>query len=195
MMVAPTEGAALSPTPNPPCLSFPIPEGAPAGIQVPPNSALFLQEEDPFHPKIQSVSHGLKEIHMDQVRPIPSMQDPVGSGVFPIPSPIPIPILIPIPLFQPVPLSQSKRPFPCMEKGSQMSAKMLKLECDQEAGPSHPKSHWEFQREPGPSTSRHNCARDTGGHRECHRPWGPLCPHPVGSSLPCLGCGWSRSVG
>ncbi|XP_062357550.1 protein PML [Cinclus cinclus] len=103
-------------------------------------------EEDPIHPKIQSVS-SLEEIHMDQVRPITPRWDP---GV-----PSPIPIL----LFQPLPHSWNKRPLPCMERGSQMSPKILKLECDQEPGPSHPKSHWEFQTEPGPSTSRHNCVR------------------------------------
>lgn len=51
-----------------------------AGTQVPPNTVLFPQEEDSFHPKIQSVSHGLEEIDMDMVRPIPSGRDPVGSG-------------------------------------------------------------------------------------------------------------------
>ncbi|XP_066052199.1 protein PML isoform X2 [Chamaea fasciata] len=86
-------------------------------------------EDDPFHPKIQSVSHGLEEIHVDQ----------------------------------PVALPRCKRPLPCMEKGSQMSPKMLKLECEQEAGPSQPRSHWEFQAEPGPSTWQQNRAGDAEG--------------------------------
>ncbi|KAM7039647.1 protein PML [Acridotheres tristis] len=65
-----------------------------------------------------------------------------------------------IPMDQPRPCSSwNKRPLLCVERGSQMSPKILKLECDHEAGPSRPESHWEFQTEPGPSTSRHNCVR------------------------------------
>ncbi|XP_058703043.1 protein PML isoform X1 [Poecile atricapillus] len=60
---------------------------------------------------------------------------------------------------QPLPHPWNKRPAPCTERGSQMSPKILKLECDQEPGPSHPKSHWEFRTEPGPSTSWHNHVR------------------------------------
>ncbi|XP_063268220.1 protein PML isoform X2 [Prinia subflava] len=86
-------------------------------------------EEDQFHPKIQSVSHGLEEIHVDQ----------------------------------PVPLPRCKRPLPCMERGSQMSPKILKLECEQEAGPSRPGSRWEFCTEPGPSAPRQDRAGDTEG--------------------------------
>ncbi|XP_068882138.1 protein PML isoform X1 [Aphelocoma coerulescens] len=66
---------------------------------------------------------------------------------------------------QPLPLScWNKRPLPCVERGSQISPKILKLECDHVPGPSHLESHWEFQREPRASTSRHNCSRaeDTG---------------------------------
>lgn len=72
-----------------------------------------------------------------------------------------------------------------MERGSQVSPKILKLECEHEAGPSRAKSHWELQTEPGPSTSQHNCVRssDAGGDRECHHPHYPIFPHPVGSFL------------
>ncbi|XP_074405712.1 protein PML isoform X3 [Zonotrichia albicollis] len=65
----------------------------------------------------------------------------------------------------PLPLPCWKRPLPSTERGSQVSPKLLKLECDHEPGPSRPKSQWEFPTEPGPSTSRHNCvhAGDTEG--------------------------------
>ncbi|RMC13292.1 hypothetical protein DUI87_10827 [Hirundo rustica rustica] len=69
-------------------------------------------EEDPIHPKTQSV------FHIDQ------------------------PLLLP----------WYKRPFPCLEKGSHVSPKILRLECNQEPGPSHPESHWEFWTELSPST-------------------------------------------
>lgn len=66
---------------------------------------------------------------------------------------------------QPLPLPWYKWPLPCVVKGSQMSPKILRLECDQELGPRHPKSHWEFWMEPGPSTSWHNhvCTGDAEG--------------------------------
>lgn len=83
-------------------------------------------EEDPTHPKNQSVSPGLEEIHVDQ--PLPAS-------------------------------SWNKRPLPYVERGIQISPKILKLECDHAAGPSHPNSHWEFRRDPGPSTSGHNRGR------------------------------------
>lgn len=110
---------------------------------------------------------------MEQVRPGGIRWDPG------IPAPIPIPIPIPLLLFQP----HSKRPLPCVERGSQMSPKLLKLECDPEAGPSHPRSCWEFQTEPGPSGRAG--AGDAGGDRECHRPCCPDIPHPMGAILAC----------
>ncbi|XP_053811112.1 protein PML isoform X2 [Vidua chalybeata] len=65
---------------------------------------------------------------------------------------------------QPVPLCcWTTRPLSAVERGSQVSPKLLKLECDHEPGPSHPKSRWEFQTEPGPSTAPHNCAHAEGG--------------------------------
>ncbi|XP_054128460.1 protein PML [Melozone crissalis] len=96
-------------------------------------------EEDPTHPKPRSISPSLEEIHVEEVRSL-------------CPN-------------QPLPLPCWKRPLPSMERGSQVSPKLLKLECDHEPGPSHPKSQWEFPTEPGPSTSRHNCVRasDTEG--------------------------------
>ncbi|XP_063026200.1 protein PML [Melospiza melodia melodia] len=96
-------------------------------------------DEDPTHPKPRSVSPSLEEIHVEEVRSL-------------CPN-------------QPLPLPCWKRPLPSMERGSQVSPKLLKLECDHEPGPSHPKSQWEFPMEPGPSTSRHNCVRagDTEG--------------------------------
>ncbi|XP_005051872.2 PREDICTED: protein PML [Ficedula albicollis] len=115
---------------------FPAPE-APAQDLIPvfsipgtdvPEVEVALEdnlEEDPVHPKIQSVS-SLEEIHVDQPLPCSSC---------------------------------TKRPLPCVERGSQMSPKIMKLECDHEAGPSRPQSHWEFQTEPGPSTWQHNCVR------------------------------------
>ncbi|XP_059713958.1 protein PML isoform X2 [Haemorhous mexicanus] len=97
-------------------------------------------EEDPTHPKPHSVSPSLEEIHVQEVRSLHPIQ------------PLPLPCW-------------KKRPLPSMERGSQVSPKILKLECDHEPGPSHPKSQWEFQTEPGPSASRHNCVRagDTEG--------------------------------
>ncbi|XP_056355659.1 protein PML isoform X2 [Oenanthe melanoleuca] len=106
-------------------------------------------EEDPTHPKIQSVS-SLEEIHVEQ--PLPRS-------------------------------SCSKRPLPCMERGSQMSPKILKLECEHEAGPSRGQSHWEF-REPGPSAAQRGCG-DTGGHRHWHRARYPIAPIPGHPSWPC----------
>ncbi|XP_059338219.1 protein PML isoform X2 [Ammospiza nelsoni] len=96
-------------------------------------------DEDPTHPKPRSISPSLEEIHVEEVRSL-------------CPN-------------QPLPLPCWKRPLPSMERGSQVSPKLLKLECDHEPGPSHPKSQWEFPTEPGPSTSRHNCVRagDTEG--------------------------------
>ncbi|XP_072790059.1 protein PML isoform X2 [Taeniopygia guttata] len=61
---------------------------------------------------------------------------------------------------QPVPLCcWTSQPQPAVERGSQVSPKILKLECDHEPGPSHPKSRWEFPTQPGPSAAPHNCAR------------------------------------
>lgn len=110
------------------------------GPQVHPNSPLFPQEEDLTHPKPHSVSPSLEEIHVEEVRSLHPIQ------------------ALPLPCWK-------KRPLPSMERGSQVSPKILKLEYDHEAGPSHPKSQWEFQTEPGPSASRHNCVRagDTEG--------------------------------
>nr|XP_041574320.1 protein PML isoform X2 [Taeniopygia guttata] len=60
----------------------------------------------------------------------------------------------------PVPLCcWTSRPQPAVERGSQVSPKILKLECDHEPGPSNPKSRWEFPTQPGPSAAPHNCAR------------------------------------
>ncbi|RLV62751.1 hypothetical protein DV515_00018980, partial [Chloebia gouldiae] len=83
-------------------------------------------EEDPAHPKPQSISPSLEEIHVEQ----------------------------------PVPLCcWASRPLPAVDRGSQVSPKIMKLECDHEPGPSHPKFQWEFQTQPGPSAAPHNCAR------------------------------------
>ncbi|KAJ7417096.1 hypothetical protein BTVI_33856 [Pitangus sulphuratus] len=58
----------------------------------------------------------------------------------------------------PVP-SWHKRMFHHMERGSQISPKILKLECDDTSGLSNPKSNqWDFQREPGTSVPRWNCS-------------------------------------
>ncbi|XP_077642129.1 protein PML [Lonchura striata] len=107
--------------PRPPVPQFPHSRGCSH-----PNSLLFPQEEDPAHPKPQSVSPSPEEIHVGQ----------------------------------PVPLCcWTSRPQPMVEQGSQVSPKILKLECDHEPGPSHPKSRWEFPTQPGPSAAPHNCAR------------------------------------
>lgn len=85
-------GSSTQPRPQSSVPQFPHSRGCShpsAGIRVHPDSVLFPQEEDPFHPKIQSVSYGLKEIHMDQVRLSGIRWDPVGSSgirAFPHPS-------------------------------------------------------------------------------------------------------------
>lgn len=74
-------------------------------------------EDNSIHPKTQSVSLSLKEIHMDQ------------------------PLLLP----------QYKWPLPCVEEGSQMSPKILRLECDQEPGPAIPNPIGNPRESPAPT--------------------------------------------
>ncbi|XP_068059770.1 protein PML [Anomalospiza imberbis] len=96
-------------------------------------------------------------------RPSTGIQIHPNSPLFPQEDPKPnsvSPGLEEIHVEQPVPLCcWTTRPLSGVERGSQVSPKILKLECDHEPGPSHPKSQWEFQTEPGPSTAPHNCAR------------------------------------
>ncbi|XP_064524603.1 protein PML isoform X1 [Pseudopipra pipra] len=61
----------------------------------------------------------------------------------------------------PVP-SWHKRMFHCKERGSQISPKILKLECDDVPGPSDPNSNQrDFRREPGTSMPGRNCSSST----------------------------------
>ncbi|XP_074012560.1 protein PML-like [Numenius arquata] len=60
-----------------------------------------------------------------------------------------------------------KRTSPCMERGSQMSPKLLKLECDSMPVPSDPSSNqWDGRRGPSTSTLSQNCSPAATNHAD-----------------------------